>query len=136
MNDPVRESLRRLTKERPKTLGQPRLLEAWLRDLHPDRPARVAAAVEVVASGGLEVLRRAGPADVEARVQALVQGSGLSPRLAWWAVDAWLDALGRVPVIAAADPSPAPRPRSRAPDPRRLGDVLRAAVDAANKEHR
>lgn len=147
MSDPLAQSLARLVRERPEGLERPRLLEALLRDLHPERPARVAALVEVLNAGLLERLRVADAQSHEARVEALVaalvRGSGLSPRSAWWAVDAWLAALApsdAAAISAAVEPHPAPGPAARGEAPpkdrRTLGEALAAALAAAPEEPR
>ena len=81
MNDAVRETLRRLTQQDPKLLEQPRVVEAFLRDLHPQSPREVAILVEALLQRGLAVDQ-----PTAARAQALSAASGVAIPFATWAI--------------------------------------------------
>jgi hypothetical protein len=77
-------------------LGDPRRLDAFLRDLVPERPQEVFLLVEVAESGVLARLRCGLPGiDAEQRgcAEQLAAVSGVAPNLSLWAVQVWSDAL-------------------------------------------
>lgn len=129
MNDPVRDSLQRLLRERPGLQERPRVLEACLRDLHPERPAQVAAALEALRAGVVTALAQRPAPDHETLARQLRLASGLTPGLSWWAVAAWQQVLelgeAPEPPPSVSDSSGAAAPQA---PPRRLGEVLDAAL--------
>ncbi|MBT3218829.1 MAG: hypothetical protein HN348_07035 [Proteobacteria bacterium] len=80
MNDAVRDTLRRLLQQDPKLLEQPRVVEAFLRDLHPQTPLEVAVLVEAL------LQRQLAGQSAKTWAQALSAASGVSIPFAAWAV--------------------------------------------------
>ena len=72
-------------------LEHPLRLEAFLRDLHPDKPAEVSVLVESILSGSVEqLLRRTSRSECIATLSAK---SGIAPRYSDWAMQLWSDVI-------------------------------------------
>ena len=94
MNEAVEETLETLLQVVGVVLlDQPRRLEGFLRDMHPDSPQEVSVLLEAVQCGVVAQLRgraaRVRGAEREGLVASLTAGSGLDPSLAAWAVAVW-----------------------------------------------
>ena len=94
-------------------LSDTRRLDAFLRDLHPERPQEIFLLVEVAESGVLERLRTSEPgsdADQRGCAEQLSAASGIASNLALWAVQTWSEALPDAAWLDAASSSDGAEP--------------------------
>ena len=89
----LEETLARLIATRGRTLLEdPRLLNALLRDLHPESPLQVSVLIEFLRSGQLDILqdpKRIRVTTDAAIVTHLKEKAGVAPRHSAWAIDVW-----------------------------------------------
>ena len=77
-------------------LTSPLRLDAFLRDLHPDKPRETYLIIEMMESGILDKMRSGKPhldSEFNGFAAQLSAKSGTAPTFARWAVQAWRDAL-------------------------------------------
>jgi len=75
-------------------LDEPRRLEGFLRDLHPDEPLACSVLIESMECGVVAMLRQDPRSPQQPLVAMMTEGSGLALRPATWAVNAWRALLG------------------------------------------
>ena len=76
-----------LTEYGDSLLDNPLRLEAFLRDLHHDKPKEISCFMEVIHSGVLQYISTQTPRDCQLM---LAQKGGLTPVAAEWAIDTWI----------------------------------------------
>ena len=97
MADDILTTLSQIIARRgPSVLADYRLLNAILRDLHPDAPLKISVLVELIRSDLLPTMRETTAATSStdaALVTHLKEQAGISPRHGAWAIDGWRKVL-------------------------------------------